>query len=91
MLAPCFNLKKVGFSASQGGLGFLLTDLYSQTESAVKCVSWGGASSFLLNTGVRQGCVHAQSLFNTYGLGTEQSCGITEDLLTTPMSLILLF
>ena len=42
----------------------LLTGLYSGTVSAVKC--GGGVSSFFpVNTGVRQGCVLAQSLFNT--------------------------
>ncbi|MEL6802745.1 MAG: reverse transcriptase domain-containing protein, partial [Bacteroidota bacterium] len=42
----------------------LLTGLYSGTESAVKC--GGGASGFFpVNTGVRQGCVLAPSLFNT--------------------------
>ena len=43
----------------------LLTGLYFGTVSAVKC--GGGASSFLLvNSNVRQGCVLAPSLFNTY-------------------------
>ena len=43
----------------------LLTDLYSGTVNAVKC--GGGVSSFFpVNTGVRQGCVLAPSLFNTY-------------------------
>ena len=42
----------------------LLTGLYSGTVSAVKC--GGGVSSiFPVNTGVRQGCVLAPSLFNT--------------------------
>ena len=46
-----------------------LTNLYSETESAVRCMlggGWvegrkeGGVSSFFpVNTGVRQGCVHA--------------------------------
>ncbi|KAG0713639.1 Pikachurin [Chionoecetes opilio] len=41
----------------------LMTGLYSGTESAVKC--GGGVSSFFpVNTGVRQGCVLAPSLFN---------------------------
>ena len=42
----------------------LLTGLYSVTVSAVKC--GGGMSNFFpVNTGVRQGCVLAPSLFNT--------------------------
>ena len=42
----------------------LLTGLYYRTVSAVKC--GGGVSSFLpVNTGVRQGCVLAPSLFYT--------------------------
>ena len=42
----------------------LITGLYSGTESAVKC--GGGISSFFpVNSGVRQGCVLAPSLFNT--------------------------
>ena len=42
----------------------LLTGLYSGTESAVKC--GGGVSSFFpVNSGVRQGCVLAPTLFNT--------------------------
>ena len=42
----------------------LMTGLYSGTESAVKC--GGGISSFFpVNSGVRQGCVLAPSLFNT--------------------------
>ena len=58
----------------------LLTGLYSGTVSAVKC--GGGVSSFSpVNTGVRQGCVLAPSLFNTcmdwvLGRVVEQShCG----------------
>ncbi len=42
----------------------LMTGLYSGTESAVKCGA-GISSSFPLNSGVRQGCVLAPSLFNT--------------------------
>ena len=43
----------------------LLTGLYSRTVSALNC--GGGVSSFFpVNTGVRQGCVLAPSLFNTY-------------------------
>lgn len=42
----------------------LMTGLYSGTESAVKC--GGGISAFFpVNSGVRQGCVLAPSLFNT--------------------------
>ena len=42
----------------------LLVGLYAGTESAVKC--GGGVSSFFpVNSGVRQGCVLAPSLFNT--------------------------
>ena len=42
----------------------LLTGLYSETVSDVKC--GGGVSSFFpVNTGVRQGYVLASSLFNT--------------------------
>ena len=41
----------------------LMTGLYSGTVSAVKC--GGGISSFFpVNSGVRQGCVLAPSLFN---------------------------
>ena len=60
----------------------LLTGLYSGTVSAVKC--GGGESSFFpVNTGVRQGCVLAPSLFNTcmdwvLGRVVEQShCGVS--------------
>ena len=42
----------------------LLTGLYSGTESAVKC-GGGISNSFPVNSGVRQGCVLAPSLFNT--------------------------
>ncbi|KAG0697185.1 Tetratricopeptide repeat protein 17 [Chionoecetes opilio] len=42
----------------------LMTGLYSGTESAVKCGT-GVSSFFPVNTGVRQGCVLAPSLFNT--------------------------
>ncbi|KAG0726080.1 Retrovirus-related Pol polyprotein from type-1 retrotransposable element R2 [Chionoecetes opilio] len=42
----------------------LMTGLYSGTESAVKCGA-GVSSFFPVNTGVRQGCVLAPSLFNT--------------------------
>ena len=42
----------------------LLTGLYSETVSAVKCGK-GVSSFFPVNTGVRQGCVLAPSLFNT--------------------------
>ncbi|KAG0726185.1 LINE-1 retrotransposable element ORF2 protein [Chionoecetes opilio] len=41
----------------------LITGLYSGTESAVKCGA-GVSSLFPVNTGVRQGCVLAPSLFN---------------------------
>ena len=41
----------------------LITGLYSGTVNGVKC--GGGVSSFPVNTGVRQGCVLAPSLFNT--------------------------
>ncbi|KAG0729261.1 Retrovirus-related Pol polyprotein from type-2 retrotransposable element R2DM [Chionoecetes opilio] len=41
----------------------LITGLYSGTESAVKCGA-GVSSFFPVNTGVRQGCVLAPSLFN---------------------------
>ena len=58
----------------------LLIGLYSGTVSAVKC--GGGVSSLRnVNTGVRQGCVPAPSLFNTctdwvLGRVVEQShCG----------------
>ena len=43
----------------------LLTGLYSGTESAVKCGGAGVSSFFPVNSGVRQGCVLAPSLFNT--------------------------
>ncbi|KAG0714105.1 LINE-1 retrotransposable element ORF2 protein [Chionoecetes opilio] len=42
----------------------LITGLYSGTESAVKCRA-GVSSFFPVNTGVRQGCVLAPSLFNS--------------------------
>ncbi len=42
----------------------LMTDLYSGTESAVKCGE-GSASSFPVNAGVRQGCVLVPTLFKT--------------------------
>ena len=46
----------------------LLTGLYYETVSAVK--GGGGVSSFFpVNTGVRQGCVLAPSLFNTGIIG----------------------
>ncbi|KAG0723422.1 Transposon TX1 uncharacterized protein [Chionoecetes opilio] len=41
----------------------LITGLYSGTESAVKCRA-GVSSFFPVNTGVRQGCILAPSLFN---------------------------
>ncbi|KAG0729698.1 Retrovirus-related Pol polyprotein from type-1 retrotransposable element R2 [Chionoecetes opilio] len=41
----------------------LITGLYSGTESAVKCGA-GVSGFFPVNTGVRQGCVLAPSLFN---------------------------
>ncbi len=41
-----------------------MTGLYSGTESAVKCGA-GISTSFPVNSGVRQGCVLAPSLFNT--------------------------
>ncbi|KAG0730593.1 Retrovirus-related Pol polyprotein from type-2 retrotransposable element R2DM [Chionoecetes opilio] len=41
----------------------LITGLYSGTESAMKCGA-GVSSFFPVNTGVRQGCVLAPSLFN---------------------------
>ncbi|KAG0720083.1 Hyastatin [Chionoecetes opilio] len=41
----------------------LITGLYSGTESTVKCGA-GVSSFFPVNTGVRQGCVLAPSLFN---------------------------
>ena len=48
---------------SAGIIG-LLSDLYSGTESAVKCC--GGVFSFFpVHTGARQGCILASSLFNT--------------------------
>ena len=65
----------------------LLTGLYSGTVSAVKC--GGGVSSFFpVNTGVRQGCVLAPSLFNTcmdwvLGRVVEQShCGASVGKIT---------
>ncbi len=42
----------------------LMTGLYSGTGSAVKCGS-GISDFFPVNSGVRQGCVLALSLFNT--------------------------
>ena len=42
----------------------LLTGLYSGTVSAMKCGE-GVSRFFPVNTGVRQGCVHAPSLFKT--------------------------
>ena len=48
----------------QGLLDYYLACLYSETEYAVKCS--GGVSSFFpVQMGVRQGCILAQSLFNT--------------------------
>ena len=78
MLAAYGNLKKVFDSAHRETLWDLLrpcgipariigilSGLYSGTVSAEKC--GGGVSSFLpVNAGVRQGCVLAPSLFNTY-------------------------
>ena len=46
------------------GIIDLLTGLYSGTESAVKC-GRGMSCFFPVNSGVRQGCVLAPSLFNT--------------------------
>ncbi|KAG0729200.1 (E3-independent) E2 ubiquitin-conjugating enzyme UBE2O [Chionoecetes opilio] len=73
MLAAYVDLKKAFDSVHRESLWDLLRlrgipastiGLYSGTESAVKC--WGGVSSFFpVNTGVRQGCVLAPSLFNT--------------------------
>ncbi|KAG0722631.1 Retrovirus-related Pol polyprotein from type-1 retrotransposable element R2 [Chionoecetes opilio] len=77
MLAPYVDLKKAFDSVHRESLWDLLrlrgipartiglmTGLYSGTESAVKCR--GGVSSFFpVNTGVRQGCILAPSLFNT--------------------------
>ena len=60
----------------------LIASLYTGTESAVKC--GGGMSNFFpVNSGVRQGCVLAPTLFNTcmdwiMGRATSQSqCGAT--------------
>ena len=60
----------------------LISSLYTGTESAVKC--GGGISSFFpVNSGVRQGCVLAPTLFNTcmdwiLGRAVSQSqCGAT--------------
>ena len=78
MLAAYFDLKKAFDSVHRETLWDLLRDLceipariigllidlYSGTVSAVKC--GGSVSSFFpVNTGVRQGCVPAPSLFNT--------------------------
>ena len=49
------------------GIIGLLSDLYSRTESTVKCGGGRGVSSFFpVHTGVRLGCILAPSLFNTY-------------------------
>ena len=54
----------LGFRGIPAAILGLLVALYSGTESAVKC--GGGVSSFFpVNSGVRQGCVLAPSLFNT--------------------------
>ena len=58
----------------------LMSELYSGTESAVRC---GGTISdlFPVVTGVRQGCVLAPTLFNTYmdwilgRMSERSSCG----------------
>ncbi|KAG0715807.1 Retrovirus-related Pol polyprotein from type-1 retrotransposable element R2 [Chionoecetes opilio] len=76
MLAAYVDLKKAFDSAHRESLWDLLrlrgipartiglmTGLYSGTESAVKCGA-GVSSFFPVNTGVRQGCVLAPSLFN---------------------------
>ena len=77
LLAAYVDLKKAFDSVHRGTLWDILrvrgipariidlmTGLYSGTESAVKC--GGGISSFFpVNSGVRQGCVLAPSLFNT--------------------------
>ena len=77
LLAAYVDLKKAFDSVHRGTLWDILrirgipariidlmTGLYSRTESAVKC--GGGISSFFpVDSGVRQGCVLAPSLFNT--------------------------
>ena len=72
-----------------------LTGLYSGTVSAVKC--GGGVSSFSpVNTGVRQGCVLAPSLFNTcmdwvLGRVVEQShCGASVGNTNTDLVLLMM-
>ncbi len=77
LLAAYVDLKKAFDSVHRGTLWDILlvrgiptrimglmTGLYSGTESAVKCGS-GISDFFNVNSGVRQGCVLAPSLFNT--------------------------
>ena len=77
LLAAYVDLKKAFDSVHRGTLWDILrvrgipariiglmTGLYSGTESAVKCGS-GISDFFPVNSGVRQGCVLAPSLFNT--------------------------
>ena len=82
MFAAYVDLKKTfSLSASKGALWFNapLRDscrdywstnwpTYTPRLSVVKCggLGWGVFSFFLVNMGVRQGCVLAPSLFNTY-------------------------
>ncbi|KAG0720572.1 putative aarF domain-containing protein kinase 1 [Chionoecetes opilio] len=53
-----------GSQLCKARVGLSEPGLYSGTESAVKCGA-GVSSLFPVNTGVRQGCVLAPSLFNT--------------------------
>lgn len=77
MLAACVGLKKTFHLVHLGAfldllklLGIsattidLLTGKYSVSESAVTC-GGGTSSSFLMNTGVRHGCVLMPLLFKT--------------------------
>ena len=97
MLAAYVDLKKVFDSVHRealwdllclhgipAGIIGLLSGLYSGTEIALKC-GVGVSSFFLVHTGVKQGCVLAPSIFNTWLLD-QSHCGASAG---TSRSLIL--